>query len=236
MLITYFTNVTTGLILDAIGVFAGFTYILYLSYTKGFEIPSYAYFWAIAYPLFTIVISLFARNTLELQNQVNHLSSQITELVIIDDLTGLKNEKGLIHDTDIYIKLATRYNHCLSLIVVEFRHKHEIERLVNKKQMNSLIQHISDVFKDALRVEDQVYLLDRDRIQWGLLLISNDTNSIKIVIERLKAQIASIGLEDDSKFNHVNIDMRMGLAIYEESIHSSIELLGKARAELEYDV
>ena len=81
MLLTYFTNVMTGLVLDIIVIFVGFTVMLYLSYTKGIEIPSYGYFWGIAYPIFTIVIAMLTSKSLECQKEVKRLEKEVSEQI-----------------------------------------------------------------------------------------------------------------------------------------------------------
>ena len=236
MLLTYFTNVMTGLVLDIIVIFVGFTVMLYLSYTKGIEIPSYGYFWGIAYPIFTIVIAMLTSKSLECQKEVKRLEKEVSELVIIDPPTGLKNQKGFIHDTNIYMKLANRYQHDVSLAVVEIRYRQELQKLMSKEDMEKLIIYMSDIFKEMLRTEDQIYLLDRRKVQWGVLFISNDAQSMKSVISRLKEKMNALEIEDSAKLNQMNIDVRIGMATYKEAIKSPLDLLQKARAEMEYDV
>lgn len=236
MLITYFTNITTGLLLDAIGIFIGFTITLYFSYVKGFKIPDYAYFWAIVYPAFTVLIALFTKSHLELQRQATALSRTVSELATIDGPTGLKNQRSFIHDTDIYMKLSKRYNHNLFLILLELRHKQELTRLLSKQDMDNLLIYVSDTLQHTLRREDQIYLIDRNKAEWGILLISNGPNSVNLIVERLKSNITSMKIESDSKFNQLHLDMRIGVSVYTPSISTPLEFIEKAKKEMEYDV
>lgn len=235
--ITYFTSIATGLVLDILGIFIAFSFILYRSITVGYSIPSYAYFWCFMYPALTVAISIFAQKHLQLQSESSELNRQVEELVIIDGPTGLKNEKALINDAEIYINLAKRYKHGLGLCMISFRHVAELHRLLTQENINSLIIEVSSTLHELLRSEDLVYLLDRDKMLWGVLLLTNDTKSISIVLNRLKTSL--VDLNADTAFSstkHLSIDVRVSAYIYDDTVTDPLDFIARATKELSYDV
>ncbi len=236
MLLTYFTNITVGLVLNVIGIFTAFSIILYMSITKGLSIPSYGYFWTFAYPIFTILISIFTKSQLELQKKVDELSTTISNLITTDEITKLKNEKALLNDTEIYMHLAKRYNHGLTLMMIGLRHRKEMERMLGKKNLDTLAIHLSESLSNLMRKEDLIYMMNKDEFTWCILLISNNTASMKLIVDRIKEKINTSKLEGIPGLSEIKIDMRIGIAPYDEKIKTPFDFIEKAKAEMEYDI
>lgn len=234
--ITYFTNLTTGLILDILGIFATFSFMLYKSLTQGYSIPLNTYFWCFMYPATTVAIAAFARKHLQLQSESSELGRQVNELVILDGATGLKNEKALINDAEIYMNLAKRYKHGLSLCMIAFRHPAELRRLLSQEKLDELILHVSQTLQNLLRTEDLIYLIDREKMTWGILLLTNDTKSMPIVLNRLKQSLVNLSTDTAFSFKQISIDVRVGAYIYDDTVTNPLDFLDKATKELSYDV
>lgn len=236
MILTYFTNLIVGLSLAALLIFIGIATMIYLGLQKGYPVPNLLYFWCIILPTYTICVGYLTKNSSRLQNQVTQLEKNIAELVTIDELTGLKNQKQFISDTDAYMHIATRYKMKLALMVAELRYQDDVERIVGKQNMNEIILHVSQALTQSMRSEDLVYIVDTERYCFAVLMMTNDYDGIHVAANRTKKRIAEINLNDIVRFANVDLNMRMGYATMEKEYDTALDFLNAAKHELEFDV
>lgn len=234
--ITYFTNLTVGLVLDIIGVIATFSFMFYKALTEGYGIPANTYFWCFMYPAATVTISIFSKQHIELQKLSTNLCEQLKELILIDSTTGLKTKTALLNDAQIYMDLSKQYKHGLSLCMVSFRHLNEFDHLFPGERREDLVRHISALLIKILKEEDRVYIVDNEKMIWGILLHTTEQTTISVVLERLKQTLATLNAEPAFAFKQVSIDLQIGAIIYDNSIQNSNDLLNKATTKLMNDV
>lgn len=236
MILTYFTNLATGIAASALTIFVGIATMLYLGMEKGYPIPNLLYFWCLMLPAFTVVVNYLSKNPARLQKVVAELEKNVADLVTIDDVTGLKNQKQFISDTDAYMCIAKRYHLKLALMVVELRYQDDVERVVGRQNMDDIVIHVSQALTASMRNEDLVYIIDTKKFCFAVLMITNDYDGIKIAVERTKKRISDINMNDIARFANVDLNMRIGYATLEKEYASSLDFLNAARHELEYDV
>jgi GGDEF domain-containing protein len=123
----------------------------------------------------------------------------------------------------------------LTLLIWELRYPRELEHILGKSRMDELVSRISEVISASLRTEDAVYLLDDKPYQWGTLIFTNVT-AHEIVVERVRKNIQALELEDVGKRRRLNFEMRVGIAEFTPDITSSLQLLDKAKKQMEFDV
>lgn len=235
-ILTYFTSLTTGLILATCIDFIGLSIYLYVSVTKGSEIKEFVYFWALMLPLFVVSIGHFTGNVLKLQKINKVLHRQVNELNTLDELTGLKNETGFIYDASAYMNMSKRYEHELVLMVVGLRYPKEVMRIVGKEKIKQLIVDISILLEESMRKEDLVYLIDPEKALWGVLMMTNDGQGAAIVNQRVRDKIGEIYLEGHKKRRQVKIDLVIGQSLYNPDIETPIVFLESAKRQMQYDV
>lgn len=236
MILTYFTNLVVGVSASAFLVFVGIATMLYLGLEKGYPVPNLLYFWCVMLPAFAVCARCLSKNASKLQKTVMALEKNIAELVTIDDMTGLKNQKQFMSDTDAYMHIAKRYNLKLALMVAELRFQDDVERIVGKQNMGDIILHVSHAVTQTVRNEDLVYIVDTQRFCFAVLMITNDYDGIKIAVERTKKRISDINMNDIARFANVDLNMRIGYVTLEQDYDSALEFLNAAKHELEYDV
>ncbi len=236
IIITYFTSLVAGLVIDVILLFAYLSVTIYTSLTKGFTVETYVYFWCAMLPLTTIAAGIFQKRVNGLEDETMRQQVQLEELVTVDELTGLKNQKAFLMDAEVYIHIAARYKYELICMVAGFKYMREIKTFVGMKNMDIFCQKVTEAMVQKLRKEDQVYMIDRENNIWGLLLINNNPDSAGMIIDRMKEKIREIDPTRIAKMQNLEVDMRFGAARYSSEMGSPIELLSKARKEMEYDV
>ena len=235
MIITHFTSITTGLIIDVVAIFISLSVTIYISITKGYAIETYIYFWIIMLPLLTLVIGLISRSTVRLQRENTELQNRVSTIVTIDELTGLKNVRAFENDAYMYMKISKRYEHELVLMVLDIRFKKEIQRMLGPQETDNLIVKISDALPKCLRGEDTLYRLDNENFQWGLLLLTN-INSINVVKNRIRQVISEMDVSDITRSKKLNVELVMGSAPYSGEPITPFEFLEEAQRQMEYDV
>ncbi len=236
VIITYFTNLTLGLILNIVFIFGYATYILYETVTKGTEYTLGSYFWLIMTPLFTVAAFLFTRNTTKLQLENAVIKSQNEYLGTIDQDTLLKNIVSFQNDEAIFASISKRYDMPLALLVVKVRHWKELKRFQSSEEMRVALQDISALLESCIRTSDVLYLLDKEEATWGLLLITDDPGT-KLVSERIKKRISEANNTEFATKYRVRIELRVGAKLYDpETIKTPLDFIEAAEKELEYDV
>ena len=234
VLITYFTNLTTGLIINTTLILTYITYVIIQSLTKGAVIRPYVYFWILMSPALTTVFSLFTMNTSSLQRQVVELNSKLVNLSTLNEDTRLKNLRAFENDARIYMSIAKRYKIDLAVLLVKFRHQREIERLARKEGMRQVVVQVTDVVRGITRTEDELYQLGEDEIVFGMLMLTRKS-SIDIIQDRLKEKISEIDTNRVLNTRQLVLDMRIGIAFYDGE-KSVLELLDAAKDAMQYDV
>ncbi len=232
---TYFTSLTAGLVANIILIFGYVSYVIYMSLARGTAVESYTYFWVVWTPLFSSCIAVFGQQTNRLHMSLDKLDAQIQELTTIDADTRLKNLRAFDMEGFIYMRIATRYNMHLTMLLWELRYPRELMHILGKPRMEELVGRISQVISSSLRAEDAVYLLDNKPHQWGTLIFTNVT-AHETVVERVRKNIQALELTDVVKRRRLNFEMRVGAAEYTPDITSSLQLLEKAKKQMEYDV
>ena len=233
--LTYFTNLTAGLVCNLVLVFAYVSYIIVKAVYTGESIPSYTYFWILWTPAMTAAVYLFTQRTTRLETENEHMLRQLTLLSGVDAQTELRNMQSFMRDAGVYMKISRRYDMKLMLFVWEFRFAREVEQLAGKGRMEELVKQVSDAITASLREEDAVYILDAAPHAWGTLLFTNP-DSAHIVIERVESHIRQIDVQDISGKHDLYLDMRVGSAEYGEAVQSPLEFLELAKKQSEFDV
>ncbi|MEY9094549.1 diguanylate cyclase domain-containing protein [Paenibacillus sp. RC84] len=236
VVVTYFTTVTAGLILNIVFIFGYGTYILYETVTRGETIGVSTYFWLIMTPVLTVVIWLFTTATRQLQAENDDLQKQKARLATLDERTDLKNSIAFRKDASVFAGISTRYNIPLTLLVIKVKYWNEIRPLIGDEQLAEAIIDVSKISQASIRTNDALYLLDKEDATWGLLLFT-DRDGVKVVMERIKQSLEEFNTRDFAQKYKVDLSLKMGAVQYQaDKIDSPIDFIVQAKKQLEYDV
>lgn len=239
IIITYFTNITLGLVTNGIVIFGYISYTIFLTLGFGEPVEAKTYFWIVALPLFTYVVSLFTNGSLALQKRVQELEDETVSLSTVDPDTGLRNFRTLISDAKIFIAMSTRGQIELSLMMIKFRHYKEIKRILGEDRLPLFIRQMTEAIERSMRIEDTVYLIEKDDITFGVFLITDAVGS-EIVERRIKEKMKGEDFFTITAPYNVEIDLKIGVFHCEScskgEMISPLDFIEKARKEMEYDV
>lgn len=195
-IVTYFTTVTAGLVLNLVFIFAYGFYTMYQTISLGETIGLNTYFWLIMTPLLTVVLWIFTLSNRELQAENQRLENKTANMAIIDENTDLRNSISFQKDAALFTGISTRYQIPLTLLVVKVKYWNEIRRIIPEDKLAEAIHDVSQLSQASIRTNDALYLLDKDDATWGLLLFT-DNDGAKIVIERIKLKLQEL---NDTEF------------------------------------
>ncbi|MFC4779206.1 GGDEF domain-containing protein [Paenibacillus sp. GCM10023252] len=235
-IVTYFTTVTTGLILNILFIFGFGTYTLYQAVVEGEAVGAQSYFWLIMTPAFTVVVWMLTLATKRLQADNERLQRANSRLATLDESTSLRNSLSFQKDASVFMAISERYNIPLTLLVMNVKYWDELKRIVSEDEMSEAVLELSKLSETSLRTNDSLYMLNKDNPTWGVLLFT-DREGARVVVERLKQKIVELGASEfEGKFK-VELNLRIGVLEYRpDEIPTPLDFIVKARQQLEYDV
>jgi GGDEF domain-containing protein len=234
--ITYFTTVTAGLVLNVAFVFAYGGYILYRSVTAGEAISTSAYYWMILAPLLTLVVWLFTWESRLLQEENADLKKKTEQLAVLDEGTDLRTTVAFQKDLSVFSGISERYGIPLTLVVVKVKYWNEMRRFIKDDQLAEAVLDISKISQASIRTNDTLYLLDGENVTWGMLLFT-DRDGAKVVMERIRSNLTKFNTQDFAEKYKVQLNLKIGAVQYDKSkVESAIDFVAQAQRQLEYDV
>jgi GGDEF domain-containing protein len=235
-IVTYFTTVTAGLVLNLVFIFTYGFYTMYQTISLGETIGLNTYFWLIMTPLLTVVLWIFTLSNRELQAENQRLENKTANMAIIDENTDLRNSISFQKDAALFTGISTRYQIPLTLLVVKVKYWNEIRRIIPEDKLAEAIHDVSQLSQASIRTNDALYLLDKDDATWGLLLFT-DSDGAKIVIERIKLKLQELNDTEFVKKYKVSLGLKIGAVEYQAStIENPLDFIVQAKKQLEYDV
>lgn len=236
VIVTYFTTVTAGLILNLVFIFVYGFYTMYQTISVGETISLSTYFWLIMTPLLTVVLWVFTSSNRELQSENQRLEKMTANMAIVDENTNLRNSVSFQKDADLFTGISTRYQIPLTLLVVKVKYWKEIRRIIPEDQLAEAIYDVSQLSQSSIRTNDALYLLDKEDATWGLLLFT-DSAGAKIVIERIKHKLQELNDTEFANKYKVSLGLKIGAVQYEPgTIENPLDFIVQAKKQLEYDV
>ncbi len=100
--------------------------------------------------------------------------------------------------------------------------------------MEEILKIISNVITLAIRGEDISYKLNKDTL--AILMPSTNLQGAEVVKNRIKESISEENLKIKQEDKNVNIDIKVGIVEYKNTIKEAFEFKELAEKELEYDV
>jgi GGDEF domain-containing protein len=235
-IVTYFTNVTAGLILNIVFIFGYGTFTLYQTVVVGDVIGSQNYFWLIMTPVFTVVTWMLTLAQKQLQAENEILQKTNDSLATMDENTNLKNSRSFQKDATVFMALSVRYKIPLTLMVVNVKYWDELKRMISEEKMTEAMYDLSKLNEMSIRTNDSLYMLNKENPTWGMLLFT-DRVGANLVIERLMQSVIEFNNVEFAEKYKIELNLRIGAVEYDaETIVTPLDFILQARKQLEYDV
>ncbi|MBO4904580.1 MAG: GGDEF domain-containing protein [Lachnospiraceae bacterium] len=197
VVVTVAGYLTIGIIIAAVAtvIFAGLKVYSVLSLQMSF--PFATFLWIILPAMCVVGIALYIKRytPLTLENAI--LKKQITELSMIDPVTGLYNLRSMFMDIQTQISYAERNNIPISLMILRLRYPAEMRKVLKSSQYEKVVKQLALLIEDTVRLEDRVYSIDENG-GFGIILTC-DKEGTKLVEGRLRSK-----LDDSSWFEGIS--------------------------------
>jgi len=228
-IVAYFRGIVEGFLFSAIIIFFYVTYIIYNNIIYRNPIEFITYIWMGDIPLSAFISGRLSENINLIQNINAKLQKEYRDLITIDRTTGLSNLKGFYMDLDREMSKLS-----LALMIVKIQYYDELKVILGEKRMKEILKVISNVITLAIRGEDISYKLDKDVL--AVLMPSTNIQGAEVVKGRIKESISEENLKIKQEDKNVNLDIKIGIVEYENTIKEAFEFKELAEKELEYDV
>src|SRR5471030_714540 len=107
-LVSYYSNITLALVVTLATDFAYMSYKLYCNFTKNVNIDFNTYYWIVLLPITALLVALVSRNIVMVQKENEILINENSKLVMIDKDTNIRNQRALLIELPIYMKMSMR--------------------------------------------------------------------------------------------------------------------------------
>lgn len=231
---TYIGGIIFGLILTSVLIFLYASLILYQNIVLNMGITYISYVWMVSIPILCITSGRLSSSILSLQANNELLKNKYKNLVTVDEVTGLGNIKHFYSTLEKEIGKSNRHKSNLSLMMIKLPYYKEIRKIIGEEKTYKLIKDISNIIIDSTRTEDERYYLESDML--AIIMPYTDFDGANIVKERIKKNISELNLEINQGKSYIDIDTKVAIVEYKESIQSAIELKNLCEEELQYDV
>lgn len=229
-MITYFTSIRTGLVLDIIFVFLLIAFMVFRSLYNGSAVYTGIYFW-IFWPVGMIVaISACVKQIQVMDKDNEELTRQLEKYVTIDELTQMNNLLAFQRDAAVYMNLSRRYHMKLILVLWKLTYQEDLERLLGKEDMETAIGYISDAITQSVRKEDLVYFVEKNPCIWGTLMFCKPEDA-RIVTQHVRDGVIKAGLKDLTKQKEYSLELSETMAVYDESTLVPLAFLNNAKKQ-----
>ncbi|MDA3732673.1 diguanylate cyclase [Niameybacter massiliensis] len=233
-IISYYTGFGVALCLSMIGDFIYGTILLAMIHQSQGVVTFFEASGFIILPAFYLSIGALGQAINNLQKFNKQLNLQKQMLVRIDELTGLKNTSAFLEHLKMYMKLCSRQELPLTVMIVKLRYGKRIKGIIGQKAYDELQKQIGKAIISTLREEDATYSL-REEESFASILVMDETYQ-EVIRERIKQQITELEFDETSPLKGIEIELRIAFKQYHEGIASPLEYIEQVNRELEYDV
>lgn len=211
-------------------------YRLYLFLSYNTEISVYCFVWILLPILSSASMYMFVYGNHRLEIENDMLKKQVEELVVVNPLTKLYNLRSLYNDLNVQVSYSERNKVPLSLMIIVLKYETELRSILSRHNYELIIQRLSQLVVDTVRVEDKTYSID-NKGSLAVILTCDKVGS-EIAMSRIKSRLsqrdAFAGIADTA----IKIEVRIASLEYNKDTFNDNMILFKQKVEneLQYDV
>ncbi|RDH83498.1 MAG: hypothetical protein DIZ77_18395 [endosymbiont of Seepiophila jonesi] len=212
---------------------AGFAYTFYVSVYGLSNLAGHIFalfsFWLIFEAIISTTLKepvrVMSRNLINEIEEHKQAETDLKYLATHDSLTGLYNRKVMEQRITDEILRAARYNHVLSVFMLDIDHFKQTNDTYGHKAGDTALSKIASIVESSIRKTDYVARYGGE--EFAVVLPETPLSEAEELAERLRSQIAdhAIPLSGDRE---INITASIGVATFPENAKTWDELLEAA--------
>jgi len=149
---------------------------------------------------------------------------KISRMATTDGLTGLANHRTFQHAFDVMLHRARRRQSPVSLIFCDIDYFKSINDSHGHPFGDKVLQAVAKILSDAVRKEDLAARYGGE--EFAILLENSDKHGALQMAERIRADIAALGLRHDRR--DVRVTISLGIAAFPADGSEKSEIIDKA--------
>ncbi|MGH9885999.1 MAG: diguanylate cyclase [bacterium] len=157
------------------------------------------------------------------------LQAETRRLAITDHLTGLYNRRHLVTQLEEHLRRARRYHETIGIAFFDIDNFKTLNDRHGHSAGDRALQAVAGAMREWVRETDELARVGGD--EFAALLLQADAESARLVLERIRASVAELRLQD-LHGQLVTLTLSAGLAVFPTDGGDSEWLLGRADAAL----
>lgn len=181
-----------------------------------------------------VLTGLIHRLVRQTVDEHQEMVGKFDDLVTIDEVTGLSNEKRLLFDLEEEFSRSRRTGIPFSLMLIEVMYLDAFYRLYGLKEGDYLLSSLSTILRSNTRLTDRKFRLDRGEQGSGtfaVILSNSDEEGAEVVVKKIEKLLTVHHLENEKK--QVTLTIGFGISHYAEDVSDHLEMVQRAKQELE---
>lgn len=156
---------------------------------------------------------------------------KMSGLIIRDALTGLFSQNYVRHRLEEEFYRAQRYNHPLSLLLVDIDNLKEVNNRFGRTAGDHLLKYFAQVILETVRPSDIPARYSGE--EFLILLPETDRSEAGVVAERLRKKIAAHPFRIDVRSGDIDFTISVGVCTYPYSGENAEQLIALADLALD---
>ncbi len=140
-----------------------------------------------------------------LARDLKEANDKLRSMAFEDGLTGLFNRRYFEEHLEREISRVNRYNHLLSLIMIDIDHFKKINDIHGHQQGDTVLRAVADVFNDSIRRPDIAARYGGE--EFSIILPETDLKGALVLAERIRQFIEDLEIKIDSQILKVTISL-----------------------------
>ena len=160
----------------------------------------------------------------DMVGQLRYSRERLEKLSTTDFLTGLPNRAAILDALSGMLKRYQRYSRVFSLLMIDVDHFKSINDKYGHVAGDEVLRHLASMLREQMREVDVIGRYGGE--EFIALLDETDGESALVVAERLRTEIAALGI--DIQGNPTHITVSIGIAEAEQEDKSADGLIDRA--------
>ena len=184
-------------------------------------------FWILWAPVALFSVNKLRTGVNGLMAERDFYRSECARIAMVDSITQMRNMHAYLNDAPIYIKIARRYNLTMVVLALKLKNNDELKAALEEVAYNELLEAISRVMRNSVRLEDLAYFINNESGVWCINMFTH-LESIDVVVSRIQKGLETVR-PDHGDGAPVEPEFLYGYATYaEEEDLTPIMLLQRA--------
>lgn len=149
----------------------------------------------------------------QLARERDELKNRVSELNIVDDVTGLLNKRGLYQSLEPQVSRSRRYNNLLSILIMRIENLDDINHQFGYETGHHLLQAISEILNDQMRWADSIGRLNDN--EFMLILPETPEDIAGHLGEKIHERLSEVSIPELNG-DKLHLRTRVGMAQWQK--------------------